>query len=430
MRILLQEGLSGYNSGMKRFSTLILLCAFLSGCQSSWMAPDSSSLQNGSTLQNSSEQNSPENQLDKTGMMQSIYSQQADSTPQYLMGGGSQQQIVTDAYKQQLLSGPVSKCFAENGVPADTCYEDFFKSRTLADGPEAAFTDLKILYNTSPAVSSYCHPLAHVIGRAAVEKYTTVDQAYEHGDSFCWSGYYHGVMEAIMTKIGKDNLGAKLDTICADIPGKSSYSFMYYNCVHGMGHGLMDVEDDNIFNALKMCENLTGDWEKQSCYSGVFMQNIINDGTPFHSASLKPSDTVYPCDAVDQKYKQQCYLMQTSYMLQQNGYNFAKTFAICAKVDKGFNVTCYRSEGRDASGSTISDIQKTRTNCLFGTDYTQQSECFVGAVKDFISYYHDDSKAKQLCQSLDDPTQTTQAIDGPIMTQYCLQTAADYYKTF
>ena len=271
--------------------------------------------------------------------------------------------------------------------------------------------------------------MAHAIGHAAVDKYSTVAQAFEHGNSYCWSGYYHGVMEEILQRMGKD-FSTNLDSICADIPGKSSYSFMYYNCVHGMGHGLMDVEGDDLFKSLKTCDNLTGNWEQQSCYSGVYMQNVINDGLVFHSAHLKPNDTVYPCNAVDQKYKEQCYLMQTSYMLKINGYDFKKTFDICAKVDKGFSVTCYRSMGRDASGSTVSDLQKTRNICLLGKDYTQQSECIVGAVKDFISYYHGIDKATQLCASLDDPSESPKALERPTMAQYCLDTATNYYKTF
>lgn len=416
---------------MKKFFIFVIfgsLVVSFVGCQSNSYL---STLQTGGTQTQVS--NSPEDQFIRTGMVRTLYTNGGTNT-QYLMNGSqglpvnTQQQ--TDEYRQQLLNGPVADCFKQNGLQEDLCLEKFVKARTEKDGPEAAFADLKILYDESDVVRSYCHPLAHAIGHAAVDKYPNVDDAYKHGSDFCWSGYYHGVMEEIMDRIGKENLPAKLNSICSAIPGKASYSFDYYNCVHGMGHGLMDVAGDHLKDALKLCDNLTGSWEDQSCYSGVFMQNVINDGLPYHTADLKPTDTVYPCNVVEQKYKETCYLMQTSYMLKINHYDFAKTFDLCAHVDKGFSVTCYRSEGRDASGLTSSDLEKTRANCLFGKDYTQQSECFVGAVKDFISYYHDDVKAKKLCQSLDDPTEGTQALNGQAMTQYCLQTAADYYKIF
>ena len=44
---------------------------------------------------------------------------------------------------------------------------------------------------------------------------------------------------------------------------------------------------------------MTKSWERQSCYSGVFMQNIVANGSGMHKAvDLKPSDPIYPCDAV------------------------------------------------------------------------------------------------------------------------------------
>jgi|GEM_PF-1596189 len=435
---------------MKKFFVISFLgCILFSACQGGNLPADGSAFSaangqnsgsfftnlNGSSMQNGVASdalgNTPEDQLTRTGMLRAIYSQEQLKSPQYLMDQemGGTQQVISDAYRQAVLAGPAKDCLDKVGSKADDCFDAYVRERTKEDGVQAAFTDLKVLYDVSPTVQSYCHPLAHAIGHAAVDKYPTVAEAFEHGNSFCWSGYYHGVMEQIMENMG-ESFVSKIDTICADIPGKAQYSFSYYNCVHGMGHGLMDVEGDDLFKSLKMCDKLTGAWEDQSCYSGVFMQNVINDGLAFHSANLKPDDTVYPCNAVDTPYKDQCYLMQTSYMLKINGYDFKKTFDICANVDKGFSVTCYRSLGRDASGSSVSDLQKTHDTCLLGNDYTQQSECIVGAVKDFISYYHGIDKANLLCQSLNDPKQTQQALEGPRMVQYCLNTASNYYKSF
>lgn len=385
----------------------------MAGCQAVPLNQDGSDSQENTTQQFAT----VEDQVTRTGMIGNTYSQQAGNDL-YLMQ--QSQENVPGVDTQQLLSGTLKKCMDQGGMKADKCFETYFRDKSENDGPEAAFAELKVLYGISPEARSYCHPLAHEIGHGAVMKYPDVNDAYKHGSDFCWSGYYHGVMEEIMGNIGMDNLGSELNNICSKMTGKDQYSFNYYNCVHGMGHGLMDVMGDKLLSALQMCDNLTGSWEENSCYSGVFMQNVINDGLEYHTADLKPEDTVYPCNMVPQKYKDQCYLMQTSYMLKINHYDFQKTFDICAHVDKGFEVTCYRSLGRDASGSTISDLQKTHDICMSGKDFTQKSECFVGAVKDFISYYHSDVKAKELCNSIDDEA----------ISRYCLDTAAAYYKTF
>lgn len=123
--------------------------------------------------------------------------------------------------------------------------------------PEAAFTDFKEVYNTNAYVKGNCHQIAHVIGRAAAKKYGTLAETYKHGDNFCWSGYYHGAVETIANELGAANIVAQLNTVCA--PFANASTFERYNCVHGMGHGLMAVEDDNLFTSLALCDKFNGD---------------------------------------------------------------------------------------------------------------------------------------------------------------------------
>src|SRR5262249_55019927 len=145
-------------------------------------------------------------------------------------------------------------------------------------GIPAAFADLKVRYEHNPYVVSQCHPLTHVIGREAALSFKDVSSAYTHGDSFCWSGYYHGVLETFLGRIGRDHLTDQINNICSDLNADGKYSFNYFNCVHGLGHGLMAITDDDLPTSLKYCDALKGDWEQQSCAGGVFMENVIADG--------------------------------------------------------------------------------------------------------------------------------------------------------
>ncbi len=299
-----------------------------------------------------------------------------------------------------------------------SCYEKHYQELVKTGGVQAAFADLRARYKQNAYVVSQCHPLTHVIGDAAVDKYSTVAEAYTHGDTFCWSGYYHGVLEGILGKEGQQAI-SHINDICKEIPGKDSYSFDYYNCVHGLGHGLMAITDDELFQSLKMCDGLTGDWERSSCYGGVFMENVIVDNKNHFTKYLKPSEPLYPCNAVDEKYKGACYLMQTSYMLKVSGGDFAKVFDQCKQADAGYVDTCYQSLGRDASGRSVSDVAKTRETCYLGSDFEAKSNCVIGAVKDFISYFHSDNQAKALCDSL---TEDLKAV--------CNTTTQSYYKNF
>jgi hypothetical protein len=305
------------------------------------------------------------------------------------------------------------------------CYEEHFATLVATKGIKAAFQDLRERYPTSPYIRSQCHPLTHVIGREAAKKFGNAGEAYVAGDPFCWSGYYHGVLEGVIGKIGLNNIASQMNSICESIPGKDSYSFDYYNCLHGLGHGVMAITTNELFQALRYCDNLVGDWEQKSCASGAFMENVIVDGKNHFTKYLDPKRPLYPCDAKPEdypdyrKYVATCYLMQTSYMLKVNGGNFAKTFTWCADAEEAFRTTCYSSLGRDASGRSISDPVKTKATCLLGTPGDQQTYCVIGAVKDFISYHHSDVQAKELCNSFEDPLKST-----------CLSTTESYYKLF
>ncbi len=293
------------------------------------------------------------------------------------------------------------------------CFADYYKKIVSNYGSEIAIKDVKQRYTENPVVVSQCHPIMHVIGQEASKSYSTVSEAYEHGDNFCWSGYYHGIMEGVVRRIGEKNLPTALNTICDDISGKDRYSFDYYNCVHGLGHGIMELSDDAVFDSLKMCDNLTGNWEQNSCYGGVYMENIIAADYNGSSEYLKPKDPMYPCTAVADKYKSQCYLGQSSYALEVSGYDFSKLFPMCAAIAQPYRDICNQSIGRDAANQASHVSLATKKTCSLTTNENDR----IGAVKEIISYYHTNDQAKDFCNVLDDPDKTE-----------CLQVGEQYYN--
>jgi hypothetical protein len=313
------------------------------------------------------------------------------------------------------------KCSAN---PTFSCYKSQLQTITAKSGPQSAVALLKNQYSSVGYVKVECHQLMHVVGRAALAKYGDIADTYAQGDQFCWSGYYHGALEQLAEEKGIVSLVKDANSICAKIPGRDVRSFYYYNCVHGLGHGYMYVENGQLFKSLADCDSLLEDFDRTSCYGGVFMQNIMNEQTPDADADnppayLKADQPMYPCTALADKYKDQCYLMQTSYALQVEKYNFSKVFALCSQVEPNFRDTCYTSLGRDASGQSISDAERTRSTCLLGPSLEAQKFCINGAAKDFVSYFHADKQAKQLCNSL--PAD---------LSDYCLGVVKDYYASF
>lgn len=277
------------------------------------------------------------------------------------------------------------------------CYEAYLVDILDREGASAALVALADLASQDSYVQSECHPLTHSIGRASLDEYGSFQTAVQYEDGTCWSGFTHGILESFMFKYSVAELPRAVNSVCVQDPERA-YSFDYYNCVHGLGHGVSWRFDNGVFEALPICDTLEGTWEQKSCHSGVFMQNIVVDGDAHQSRELRPDEPMYPCTAVDEKYKQTCYLMQTSYALRTVDYDYAKGFELCeTEADEGYVETCYRSMGRDISGNSHRESEKVVELCSLG-DPELQTHCFQGAVKNAVFNDHGLDNANVLCE--------------------------------
>jgi hypothetical protein len=297
------------------------------------------------------------------------------------------------------------------------CYQREFRTIVNAENPGVALDDLDALYKSDAYVKRECHPLAHEIGHLAYAKYKSVTVAERYARETCWSGYHHGLMESYISQFDDGQLRTKMNGICKQ-DETHPYSLAYYNCWHGLGHGLTIRFGQDIFHALRFCNVITHSWERESCYSGVFMQNIVANGSGMHRAiDLKPSDPIYPCDAVTKQEKPSCYLMQTSYVLQVKHWNLPVAFRICDHVEAGYVGTCYRSMGRDISGAALLDPGTVVSQCGLGAaEY--RVDCIAGAAANAVYDRHARGMADALCRLVDpaDRAACLKATDDAVAT--------------
>lgn len=340
--------------------------------------------------------------------------------------------LCTQEHQQEAVSGPtrteqVATANCSGASATDyICYQQRYRDLVRDYGVETAFAELKNELPTNEFARSNCHLLTHFIGRAAADLSSDVGTVYSHGDNFCGSGYYHGAMEAIVVKIGPDKVLEEANTLCENLDRYQKYSFYHYNCAHGLGHGFMDIKDDDLFSSLETCDALTDSWERNRCYGGVFMENVVAQDDPGHSSKyLKAEQPLYPCDVVENRYKNECYQRQTSYALQTQSNDFAKVFDLCAKVEDDFRPACYQGLGWDASveslkqGTSDATINgSTRTLCTLSKDYEAQFNCAIGAVDYFIRDSYSGAQARAFCEYF-----------GTDLRVKCLQEAEEYYPS-
>jgi len=305
-----------------------------------------------------------------------------------------------------------------------SCYKKELTDLVNQKGPEYAMALLKQQYDKNNYVKTECHQLTHTVGRAAYDRYQNLADTYVHGDYFCASGYYHGASEEIIAKKGADYMTKDPEKICATFAQKERYMLNHYNCVHGIGHGLMEATDSDLFASLKICDKLADRWESDSCDSGVFMQNIMDVESPDETADhtskyLRPDQPMYPCTAVDDRYKVGCYIIQSSYALTVLNYDFVKVFGLCAQAGPFYSTVCYGSIGRDASGYHNLDQQYTVDTCNLGQNYEAVVNCIEGAAKNIIYSYHSDKQAYEFCSAVKENYRFD-----------CRKTVRDYYATF
>ena len=93
---------------------------------------------------------------------------------------------------------------------------------------------------SDPDVDAGCHRIVHAVGAAVLAREDgDAGKALVDGDSTCWSGFYHGLLErALAPARSTEELGTLITTLC-DPTHQHWPPFTHYQCLHGIGHGLM-----------------------------------------------------------------------------------------------------------------------------------------------------------------------------------------------
>ena len=278
------------------------------------------------------------------------------------------------------------------------CYKEHLETIVKKQGTEKALETIDQVVLNDQTAKREAHNLTHHVGRVSYQHLNDVTAVMSQCTAAHQSGCYHGALEAYLSK-KKPRVRAKdVAAICSPKLEAEKGRFAYFNCFHGLGHGLTMHLNHDMKKALTMCDALKTTWDRESCYGGVFMETVVTAtrGAAHHQGHhsgkhaghkpklLDPKDPLYPCTALETKYWRECYMMQTSIILHLTHYDFAKAFLVCDGAPEGMRPTCYQSMGRDISGHTLRDIKQSIGLCNLGQS-PYQGRCFVGAVKNFLN---------------------------------------------
>ncbi|HEX3926417.1 MAG TPA: hypothetical protein VHW65_00320, partial [Gemmatimonadales bacterium] len=325
------------------------------------------------------------------------------ATPSQIDAAVARKDTVTLAHLALRECGPKAESVRQ------TCYEDFFGRLADSNRVHIALGALAALAADHPEIEMEGHSFTHVIGIRAWQPGADVATIFRGCTGLFQSGCYHGVIQAYLIQDGNID-SARAVGLCDVIAPGSTDRWLRFQCVHGLGHGFEMAWNWELPRALTGCDWLHDNWDRASCYGGVFMENAVasmpgdhhtathamkesegDTGNMAMGGMIMPdphkitfkmrdsSDALYPCSIVGDKYQRACYELQGGLILAQTHSDFAKAALECDKVTVAVRSECYLSLGTNASGMTLRDTPKAIADCLHG-DPGYQPFCFEGVV--------------------------------------------------
>ena len=262
------------------------------------------------------------------------------------------------------------------------CLEQAFGNLVFNEGPKPALARLQTAIETDAAVAANCHRIAHRMGSAALSRFKDkVAPAFVAGSAVCASGYYHGIIERAFLGQPSDKLAIVARQLCSD-PQIDEQRFLSYQCIHGLGHGLMIYTGYDLPASLKTCDDLRTGFDRVSCTGGVFMENF-NSSYGVTSKYLRKDDPIYPCNSVAERHKLYCYLLVTANLLRVENHDQARAADGCRRSERAWIKTCYESFGRDVSGIAGKSVSKALASCRLAK--RNEGDCLYGVSREIVN---------------------------------------------
>src|SRR5215813_10903651 len=169
-------------------------------------------------------------------------------------------------------------CLAKAGN--DECLELLYRAELEKRSPAELLDSVRRYEEEDAGLRLACHPVVHALGREIFRVKGNIHDAFLACDQTCHSGCYHGAVERFLRgdskaparHVTESEILRRVPTACdAKAPRR-----VYFQCLHGLGHALMFFTENDLETSLKGCDALIDTWSQESCYGGVFMENLVS----------------------------------------------------------------------------------------------------------------------------------------------------------
>jgi hypothetical protein len=260
------------------------------------------------------------------------------------------------------------------------------------EGPKQFLRQLSVWMNGDPEISTFCHPIAHSIGRNALVNlgfHASLEGMIGNKDArilrTCNAAYMHGIIEQYIEKQNNllDAASFIQTNLCDTFPNPydQTVASNKAECEHGIGHGIFhhirtQHDSQTILEALSTCGNATTD--TRSCQNGVWMDYFAS--TRISTITLKP-ESLHICDSLSYNTVNtwDCLIYAPTEYLLHNPGDYAGAIQFCS-AGLDHPETCILGVGSQAGKENMLDLSIVENACL-SANTPYQDRCFKSALE-------------------------------------------------
>ena len=131
-----------------------------------------------------------------------------------------------------------------------------------------------------PELIATCHEETHYLSREEYQKKKNIRDVFASCNHSCLGGCFHGAVEGYFIEkniaIGSEDdseVSGEIPQICGQQKDYEKTQ-QHTECLHGLGHAVMFLTENDLIRSLKLCDNLKTKSEQELCFTGAFMANV------------------------------------------------------------------------------------------------------------------------------------------------------------
>lgn len=266
---------------------------------------------------------------------------------------------------------------------------------------------------SDPEINNICHGITHYLGAIEYQRTKDIPHVYNSCKHVCYEGCFHGATEAYfmdkkipLLDVNDKDLLKEIPNVCGRRERHESVDF-YASCLHGLGHAIMFALLNELPQALKVCDVLSTEEERNGCYGGVFMENTQAEYNKDHPSSYIDSENLlFPCSILEEKYLEICYRYQASHIIRRQSTlypDFNLVIRFCNSIPEDYHAACINHGSGHMTGYPL-DAEGLKDMCNLILAEEDKKECIKGVTSRLLQQNLGKTmNSERFCEALDNP---------------------------